>query len=94
MANPEYDLNDGVTESFRFSIGGHVYVMRYPTTEEIAEAQKIVDNDTDGRTKWLYSFVTPETQGDPSIEDTLKKVSIKVMQAFNKMIEKEFAVSQ
>jgi hypothetical protein len=90
----DYNLDDGVSESFKFSLAGHIYVMRYPTTEEIAEAQKIGDDDADARTKWLYGFVTPENSDDPGIEEALKKANIKVVRNFNAMIEKEFAVGE
>lgn len=84
----DYNL-DEVQESFKFTIGGHAYTMRYPTTEEVQETAEI--KDPEKQTAWLYGFISPDTGEAPAIEDAIKKVNVKVLQNFNNMIKTEFS---
>lgn len=85
----DYTLDQDVEESFNFNLKGNMYTMRYPTTEEVQSGQEL--KDPAEQTKWLYDFITPETDGAPSIEDALKTVNVKVLRNFNKMIKSEFS---
>lgn len=85
----EYDLDDGNVESFRFKLGGNEYDMRYPTTEEVQEAQKIKSDEE--KAKWIYTFITPVVETSPSVEDALQKVNVNVLKKFNAMIKAEFS---
>ena len=84
-----HNLDEGATDSFEFVMGGHTYSMRYPNTEEIAEAEKL-SKETDKQVQWFYSFITPVGKG-PSIEDAMKKANIKLVKRFNKMVADEFS---
>lgn len=89
-----HNLDENVEESFTFVLGGHTYTMRYPTTEEIFELQKIQETDPDDSTKvleWMYDFVD-QPDGAPKVKDALANMNIKVLQNFNKMIMAEFAI--
>lgn len=83
-----YNLDQDIAEDFPFQLGGHTYKMRYPTVEETAEAGKL--KKSEDINAWMYSFITPVTEGAPPIADALKKVNVKVMQEFSKMISTEF----
>jgi hypothetical protein len=83
-----YNLDQNQPEYFDFSIGGHQYRMRYPTTAE-AFAGKAVKDGEEGL-KWVCGFITKVDEVAPDIEDVLKNASVKVMGAFNAMIKKEF----
>lgn len=83
-----YNLDEQQPEYFDFTLGGHQYRMRYPTTAE-ALAGKAIDDGEKGL-KWMCGFIEKVDKEAPDIEETLKNVSIKVMQSFNSMIKKEF----
>lgn len=85
-----YDLNQDAPDSFRFTLSGHEYEMRLPTTEEVIQATEVKDKGDQAALKWFYTFVTPVSEGAPSIEEALMKASVRVMRNFNKMIESEF----
>lgn len=85
-----YDLNQGASESFTFILGGHEYQFAYPNTEDIAEAQKLKD-DNDKMMDWIYQFVTPG-EGSPPIKEAMAKANIKVLKNFNTMLRTEFSI--
>lgn len=87
-----YNL-DEQPESFEFVVGGNAYNFRYPTTEEMAEAQKLEDDaEKEAQVNWLFTFITPVKPEAPSIAEAMKKVSFKVVQAFNDMISEQFSI--
>lgn len=91
----QYNLNDNVKEYFEFSLGGHIYQMRYPTieeTEEIQEVFKKAQEAEDGQEvlKQVYKFISSTDEKAPAIDEVLKKQNIKVLQNFNEMIKVEF----
>lgn len=101
---PSYNLTDNVNESFEFTIGGVAYKMRYPLVEEMEEFQRLVReyNEAEKRDEnpsekpindFMYSYITPVDENSSSIEETLKKQNIKVLQNFNTMFRTEFGVS-
>jgi hypothetical protein len=77
-----HNLDEGMTESFEFVLGGVTYQMRYPNTDEIMDIAE--EKDPSKQMQKVYSFITPE------IEAVLSKVNIKVRHRFNKMIKEEF----
>ena len=79
-----YDLNQDAPESFEFVIAGNVYRMRYPNTEEIAEAQEKVGVQKDSEpnttwTEWFYTFIEPVEPTSPPIAEAMKKANVKVL---------------
>lgn len=86
-----YNLDEGADNSFSFSVGGNVYTMRYPTTEEIEAAQKLQDQP-EKQLEWIYGFISPQEDGAPDIKATIGKSNIKVLKNFNTMIKTEFGV--
>lgn len=87
-----YNLDENQPEYFDFTLGGHQYRMRYPTTAE-AFAGKAVKDGEEGL-KWMCSFISKVDEAAPDIEEQLKKTSVKVMATFNAMIKKEFGDEQ
>lgn len=90
-----YNLNDNVNENFEFVLGGHEYVMRYPTVEETEAVQTALkeaeQNDDNAQILiQMYQFITPKSKDAPPIGEILKQQSIKVLQNFNQMIKAEF----
>lgn len=85
-----YNLNENVAEYFEFEVNGHAYQMRYPTTEEVLEVQKL-EKDEKKQTEWLYTFITPVKADSPDIKEVMAKVNVKVLQNFSEMIKTEFS---
>lgn len=91
-----YNLNDNVSDSFEFEVGGHKYKMRYPT---LPEAQKIgiesekAGDDIDTFLKVVYSFVD-SVEDAPPIAETMKKQNMLVFKRFATMIRTEFGISE
>lgn len=83
-----YNLSENQPEYFDFTIGGHQYRMRYPTTEEAFAGKAVKDGEAG--LKWMCSFITKVDEAAPDIEDVLRKQTVRVMAAFNAMIKKEF----
>jgi hypothetical protein len=83
-----HNLDQDQKESFDFELGGMVYTMRYPTTDEITEILK--EKDDKVQMDKMYAFITPVTPDAPDIKTSLGSKSIKVMQNFNKMVKEEF----
>jgi bifunctional DNA-binding transcriptional regulator/antitoxin component of YhaV-PrlF toxin-antitoxin module len=98
-----YNLNDNVNDSFEFEVGGHKYIMRYPLVEELDEIREVAKENKKLREKGdkdkgeelqakLYSFISPEKEDSPSIDQVLKKQNVKVMMNFNTMFFTEFGL--
>lgn len=88
MTNTVHNLDDA-TEHFEFTLGGHTYKMRYPTTEEVEKAQKEKKSDVE-ISEWMYSYIESVSDGAPEFKDAIRKSSVKVLSKFNQMIEVEF----
>lgn len=87
-----YNLNDNVNENFGFEVGGHSYLMRYPSVEEIEGLQKVIkesENDTEKILDYVYAFVSAD-EGTPPLKDVMRKQNVKVMVNFTNMIKSEF----
>lgn len=105
MSN-NYNLTDNVNETFDFSVNDIVYIMRYPTVDEIENLQEKTKEITEkmekgGVTKedeiqvqqLMYDFISPQDPTSPGIATTMKKQNIKVLQNFNIMIKTEFGIT-
>lgn len=82
-----WNLNEDVEDGWEFSIGGNVYYMRYPTTEEI---DRLAEPPTDGKTSltgWVRGLIEARTEGAPDIEEALQKSNIQVLRKFNLMVQ-------
>lgn len=89
-----YNLDDQATESFEFTLESHIYVMRYPTTEEILENQGLQDKKDGGKAmlEWIYGYITPKDPSSPAFPETMKKVNVKKLQRFNEMLKTEMGM--
>lgn len=89
-----YNLDQDTQESFKFEVGGYTYEMRYPTTEDVLGMQQRSKAHTDRslieQMRETYAYITPVTEGAPSIEDVMNGKSVKVLKNFNNMIKAEF----
>jgi hypothetical protein len=86
----DYNLDEQVAENFQFILGGFTYVMRYPTTEEIQKGGELKDGSPEQQ-DWLYSFISCEDPKAPKIKEVMKKINVKKLQMFTKMITTEFS---
>ena len=87
-----YNLNDNVSDSFEFEVGGHKYEMVYPTLEDAQKVQKLVedaDGDAQKSLEPIYKFIKPKGES-PNISSVMKKQNVRVLQNFKKMMEAEF----
>lgn len=88
MTDTPHNLDQDDQEFFEFVVDGKRYQMRYPTTEEIEQSQKIESNEK--KTEWLYGFITSLDKDAPAIAQVLKKKNVKFLQRFNQMVITEF----
>lgn len=102
------DLTDNVDESFDFVLRGNKYTMRYPTTEELDDIQRLstemdgVDTTTpEGREKAkeindkladAMYQFITPVEHETSIREAMSKENVKVLRNFNTMIKTELAV--
>lgn len=100
-----YNLDEQVTESFPFVVGGHSYEFRYPTTEELddvpqapdtkdlSDGDKLIANKQYGEklNAYFYGFIKPV--GDaPAVEEVLKKANVLTLRHFGAMIKTELSL--
>lgn len=85
-----YNLDEGINESFEFILGGHTYKMRYMTTEEMIELQKL-ENDPKAQTEFIKPYITGD-EGAPDIADVMNKMTVPQLKRFNEMMKTEFDV--
>lgn len=90
------DNNDNESESFDFVLGGNTYSFRYPTTEEVTELTKFKQPngmpDVEKMMGYIYDFITPATEGAPSIKDAMNKSRIQKFKAFQQMMIDELGL--
>lgn len=95
MSNYNLD-NTEQPESFMFTLGGHDYSFRYPTTEELTElANNASTSGTVDLNKVMhpiYALVSSVGDGVPSIDQALGQSRIQVFQAFQKMVQAELGL--
>lgn len=104
MSQKMYNLTDNVEDGFKFDIRGKVFFMKYPTTEEIEELQKMAVNVKEASDSgdvtveqneevqdYMYQFISP-IEHDTTIREALKSENLKVLQRFNTMVRTEFSL--
>lgn len=87
MSTSDYDLDENVKETFKFTLKGVQYEFRQMTTEEIDKFSKIKD-DIEIR-QHLFEFVTPVDPESESFEQASKKMTAPHWKNFVKMIRTE-----
>ncbi len=86
-----YNLSDGIEESFEFNIKGHNYLLKYLTTEEFDEMNKIIgENDSEKLNVFLEQFITKKDPASPSFTEVQRKMIAPEWKNFRKMIAEEF----
>ncbi len=104
MSQKMYNLTDNVNDGFKFDVRGKVFFMKYPTTEEIEELNRMTEESKSSGTtsevslednqkvqEYMYSFISPVDHDTP-IRDAMKTENLKVLQRFNAMVKAEFSV--
>lgn len=104
MSQKQYNLTDNVNDGFKFDIRGKVFFMKYPTTEEIEELQRMAEESKEASNKgegaveksdavqeYMYQFISPVEHETP-IREALRTENLKVLQRFNAMIKAEFSL--
>ena len=104
MSQKMYNLTDNVNDGFNFDVRGKVFFMKYPTTEEIEELNRMTEESKSSGTtsevslednqkvqEYMYSFISPVDHDTP-IRDAMKTENLKVLQRFNAMVKAEFSV--
>lgn len=87
-----YNFDEIQGEQPTFIMGGHTFRLRYPTVGDIEE---IGDLKTEKeRVAKIYSFVETTQAGQPSFEEVIRTKDIRVLQAFTKMVQKEFGIEE
>lgn len=99
------NLNDDISDVFQFTINGLDYDLHYPTLKELEpindlnqERQKLQAEGDDKKlaavdkqlTEIFYGFVKPVGHDTP-IKDTLENSNIRIIQAFNKMVQEQLS---
>lgn len=87
MASKPYNLDDDISESFRFIVKGYEYDMRQMTTEEIDEFRDVKDEKQ--IREHLYQFITPVAKDTPEFPEIAKKMLAKQWLKFVEMIKVE-----
>lgn len=81
---------DEVDKFVEFTVFGNVYQFWYPTTEETLKMQKMSDSKVN---QIIYKYIKkPEGSEYPDFKDIEKKMNVKQMAHFNKMIMTELTV--
>ena len=88
--NKIHNLDEGVEESFKFELLGHIYKFSHLNTDEIEELQSFEKDDNKGMKKFLYKFITPVGKGSPSFQETTKKMITPHWKKFMVMVKTEF----
>ena len=83
-----FNLDDGVEESFVFSLLGNTYSFKYPNAEELEEFGKVGKTDVEKLGKLLLEFITPIGESKP-FEEIQKKMLPPHVFKFNKMVMEE-----
>lgn len=101
-----YNLTDNVNETFEFSLRDKKYTMKYPTTDELENVQKLnqeLADAEDAKDKeraeraaeqvegLLYGFIQPVGH-ETTIKEALKNENIRVLKNFNTMIRTEISL--
>lgn len=94
MSDTKYDLDDGVSESFTFKMGGHVYTCTYPTIHEIREKFNGKDEvDPRENDELFFAFISERITGDegaPEFTGAFSNLLLSQRAKFVEMIIAEF----
>ena len=85
-----YNLDENINEYFEFTLGGNVYKMKYPTTKELEDIQKIKEPEEQGEK--MLAFISAVTDGAPDILEAMKDKNTQVTKRFRKMIATEIGM--
>lgn len=92
----KYTLDDGVLDSFEFSVFGVSYKFRYLNTSESVKFSELESADREAGTKtaeeFLYSFITPVEDNETPFKEASQKMTSKHWQKFQEMIKTEFGL--
>lgn len=101
-----YNLSDNVSDSFEFQLRDKKYEMRYPTTQEIEDIQKLnkeLEEATEAKDEArieranellegaLYGFIRPVNH-EMKIKEALRAENVRVLKNFNTMIRTELSL--
>lgn len=81
-----HNLDEGVREYFSFTIMGHSYKFRQPTTAELKELDKM---EKDGEEVDYEKFITKVSKSSPSFEELSSSFFARHWRNFNKMVREE-----
>jgi len=84
----DFNLDEGVEESFTFTVLGNAYSFKYPNSEELEELSKIAKTDVEKLSKLLLGYITAIGESKP-FEEIQKKMLTPHISKFNKMIIEE-----
>ena len=84
----DFNLDEGVEESFRFTVLGSTYNFKYPNAEELEELGKVGKDDVEKLGKLLLEYITPIGESKPFAEIQKKMLPPHVVK-FNKMVMEE-----
>ena len=84
-----HNLDEGIVEYFEFKLLDHQYKFRHLNTDEVAELQKVGNDDT-AMKKFLYQFITPCDEKSPAFADVVGKMLVPHWKNFKAMILAEF----
>lgn len=83
-----FNLDDGIEESFAFTVLGNSYSFKYPNTEELEAFSKLGKEDVDKLGKMLLEYITPIGESKP-FDQIQKKMLPPHVVKFNKMVMEE-----
>lgn len=94
MVETKHNLDEGISESFTFKMGGHVYTCTYPTIHEIREAFPEETDLTDSKNEQaFFDFIANRISAEensPSFIDAFNNILLPQRTRFIDMIVSEF----
>lgn len=83
-----YNL-DEVEDGVEFILNEKRYRLRFPTTEEVLNAEKLTDSQE--QLAFMYNLVEAIDKDAPNIKEALSGQNVKKTAKFNEMIKASFA---
>ncbi len=90
MSTP-YNLDDGISEYFEFSVFGNTYRFRQPTTGEFRKLQTMADDD-EATKNFLSEFITKVDEKAPDFVDVMDRFTLPHWKNFRVMINSEMGL--
>ncbi len=87
MSDQPYNLDDGVSETFHFTVKGHEYIFRQMNTEEVETFQGM-KGDKEIR-EFLYKFITKVRDDSPEFSEMAKQLTTPHWGNFMRMVVTE-----